>query len=225
VPNAWIITQANPELVEAFQAAGWEVEPFAPHDLVTTRQARVHDPDVIVFEIVSEPFFDRFRELCREKIASMLAVVPNWTFADQAIEAGADEVMVAAVNPVELLWRAHWLVRKSKVIRVGELVIDLTAVTIKRSGCAIRLLPSEFRLLACLAEHVGQVVSHDAILFEAFGGFPQRGGTPEQVKSAVKRLRKKIEPDPHRPQYLVSVRRVGYQLRNQAQWEAAVCES
>ncbi|HEY4688387.1 MAG TPA: helix-turn-helix domain-containing protein, partial [Anaerolineae bacterium] len=56
-------------------------------------------------------------------------------------------------------------------------------------------------------------------------GFPQRGGTPEQVKSAVKRLRKKIEPDPHRPQYLVSVRRVGYQLRNQAQWEAAACES
>jgi DNA-binding response OmpR family regulator len=63
------------------------------------------------------------------------------------------------------------------------------------------------------------------ILRDVFGSFPELGGTPEQVKSAVKRLRRKIEPDPHHPQYIISVRRVGYQLRSQAQWEAAVRES
>jgi DNA-binding response OmpR family regulator len=225
MPTAWLITKTNPQLAETFQTAGWETEVFAPHDLVPARQPRAYDPDLIVFEVAEEPLFDEFQELCRDKLAPILAIVPNWAWADRVGETGADAVMVAPVNPVELLWRGRRLVRASKIVRVGELKIDLIAQTVKRSGCVIRLSSIEFRLLACLAEHIGLAVNHDTILFEAFGGFPERGGTVEQVKTCVKRLRQKIEPDLHHPQYIISIRRVGYQLRNQAQWEAAVRES
>lgn len=157
--------------------------------------------------------------------APVLAVVPNWTFADPVVEDGADEVMIAPVNPIELLRRAGRLVRAAKIVRVGGLAIDLAAQTVKRSGCVVRLSSIEFRLLACLAEHIGQVVSHDDILLYVWKYHPKWGGALEQVKSCVKRVRQKIDPDPHDPQYIVSIRRVGYQLRNQAQWEAAVRES
>jgi DNA-binding response OmpR family regulator len=155
----------------------------------------------------------------------VLAVVPNWTWADRAEAAGADEVMATPVNPSELLWRAGRLVRKSKVVRVGELRINLFAQTVERSSHAIHLSPSEFRLLACLAEHLGQPVTHDKILGDVCGCFPERGGTLEQVKSVVKRLQQEIEPEPHHPQYIISIKRIGYQLRSQTQWEAAKRES
>jgi len=79
--------------------------------------------------------------------------------------------------------------------------------------------------LDCLAQHLGQPVSHDKILGDVCGCFPERGGTLEQVKSVVKRLRQKIEPEPHHPQYIISIKRIGYQLSSQAQWQAVMRES
>jgi hypothetical protein len=65
MPTAWIVTKTNPDLIEAFQAAGWEVEAFAPRDLVPASQSRVSDLDVIVFEVAEAEgaFFDKFKEL------------------------------------------------------------------------------------------------------------------------------------------------------------------
>jgi len=224
VPSVWIATKSNTRLVEAFQRAGWEVEVFAPANLVPISR-QVRQPDVMIFEALEGPVLDELLELFRVRYAPMLTIVANWAFARQARDAGADEVMVAPVDPIELLLRAEALVRAWKVVRVGELRIDLFAQTVERSDRLIHLSPGEFRLLACLAEHIGQEVSHDDILQDAFGQLPELGGTLEQVKSCVKRVRQKIEPDPHHPQYIITIRRVGYQLRNQAQWEAAVRSS
>lgn len=225
MPGAWIVTTASPEWVEAFREAGWEVEAFAPPDLVPAPQSQVREPDVIVFEVSEGRFFDTFKEICRDKLAPVLAIVPNWTFADQVFEAGADDVIAVPVHLVELLARARRLADAGKVIRAGELRIDLFAQTVELSDRLIQLSPGEFRLLACLARHIGQAISHDGILQDAFGQLPELGGALEQVKSCVKRVRQKIEPDPHHPQYVITIRRVGYQLRNQAQWEAAVGSS
>ncbi|HLF25743.1 MAG TPA: response regulator transcription factor [Anaerolineae bacterium] len=225
MPTAWIITETNLDLVEAFQTADWEIEVFAPADLVPAGQLRVRDLDVIIFEVGEASFLSRFREICQAQLAPTLAVLPSWTFADVAAEAGANEVMVAPVNPIELLWRARRLTHAAKIIRVGELKIDLSAQTVERNDHVVHLSPLEYRLLSCLAEHLGQPVSHDKILGDVCGCFPERGGTPEQVKSVVKRLRTKIEPTPHHPQYIISIKRIGYQLRSQAQWEAVMREA
>ncbi len=218
MPSAWIATKSNPQLVEAFQVAGWEVGVTAPADLAPASR-RVDKPDVLIFETLEGPVLDEVLELFRVRYAPMLIITANWAFARQARDAGADEVMVAPVNPIELLFRAERLVRAAKVVRVGELAIDLPAQTVERGGRVIQLSPAGFRLLACLTRHIGQAVSYDEILQEAFGYFPELGGTQEQVKSCVKRVRKKIEPDPRHPQYIIAVRGVGYCLKNQTQWE------
>jgi len=225
VPSAWIVTTASPEWVEAFREAGWEVEAFTPPELVPATQSQVRELDVIVFEVSEGRFFDTFEEICRDKLAPVLAVVPNWTFVDQVFEAGADDVLAVPVHLVELLVRARWLAHAVKVIRTGKLRIDLSAETVKGGERVIHLPPLEYRLLACLVEHIGQAVSHDDIALDVWRYHPKWGGTLEQVKTCVKRLRQAIEPDPHHPQYIITIRRVGYQLRNQAQWRAATRSS
>lgn len=107
------------------------------------------------------------------------------------------------------------------IAHVGELEIDLAAWRVKRGSRVIKLAPLEFRLLACLAEYIGQVVSHDKLLDEVWRYAPDAGGTLEQVRTCVKRLRQKIEPDPHHPQYIINIEKVGYRLGNQEQWEEA----
>jgi len=224
MPSAWIVTKASPQLVEAFQTAGWEVEPFAPSDLVPLSQ-RVREPDVMIFEALDRPLLDALLELFRVRFASMLIIVANWAFARQALDAGVDEVMVTPVDPIELLFRAETLARASKVVRVGELAIDLTARRVKLGGRLIKLTPAEFRLLACLAQKIGQAVIYDEILDDVWGADPESGGTSHLVTNCVSRLRRKIEADPHNPQYIISIKKEGYRLRSQAQWGDAIRSS
>ncbi len=220
MPSVWIVTHAKLEWIESLYAAGWEVKVFAPSDLVPASPAPLPDPDVIIFDAAERLPFDTFREICREKFCPLLAIIANWGLAGEATEAGADQVMVAPVDPNELLFRARTLIRTSKVVRVGELTIDLVARRVKCSGRPVQLSPEAFQLLACLAKRIGQAVSYDEILDEVWG-YDSESGTPAQVRNCVKRLRQKIEPDPHKPQYVISVRKFGYRLRNQAQWEEA----
>jgi len=143
----------------------------------------------------------------------------NWEVASAAIEAGADDAMVTPVNSAELLFRARKVVSQSKIVRVDDLAIDLNARRVRRGNHIIALSPVEFRLLACLAKHIGEAVSFNQILDDVWGSKPDRGGTFEQVKSALKRLRRKLAPDPNHPQFLITVRGFGYRLRSQAQWD------
>lgn len=221
--NAWVIAKKSSQLVGAFRAAGWAVEAFAPRDRLPL-STQVYYPDVIVLEVVEESILSKIQEIHNEVLDSILAVVANWDLAQRARETGANEVVVAPANPVELLFRANWLVNQAKIVRVGELAIDVNAREVRLRNESIKLSPIEFRLLACLANHVAQVVSFDELLDEVWGDDPELGGTPDQVKSSVKRLRTKIESDPHHLQYLVSLRRERYQLRNQAQWQEATRE-
>ena len=99
-------------------------------------------------------------------------------------------------------------------IRVGGLNIDLNSQTVSRWGEPIRLSPLEFELLAYLARNAGRVISASELLETIWGASARRGGTLDQVKGCVKRLRRKIEPIPHNPRYIRSVRRRGYVLRD-----------
>jgi DNA-binding response OmpR family regulator len=103
---------------------------------------------------------------------------------------------------------------------VGELIIDTAAWRVTLGGERLSLSPTEFRVLALLAEHIGEVVSYDTLVVVVW--HDDRGWVSrEMVRTCVWRMRKRLEPDPHRPQYIVGVPRVGYRLRSQAQWQAA----
>lgn len=214
MPTVWMVVSTAMPLVEIFQTADWDV---MRTEYVPNRQSRY--PDVAVYPIEDESFLPRFVAFCSLKIMPVLALTSDWNLAEQASEAGADDVVVAPVNAVEVLFRAGRLARGLNTVRIGELAIDLAARCVKYSGRPIHLSPVEFRMMVCLVGHIGQAVSVDQILDEVWGYDKKSGGTLEQVKTVMKRLRHKIEPDPSHPQYIISIRSIGYRLRNQTQWE------
>ena len=148
----------------------------------------------------------------------MLVIVADLAYARAALEAGADDFLVMPLDPIEAVLRVQKLAQTSHVVRVGDLEIDLAAWRVSYAGRRVHLSPVEFRLLACLAKRVGQMVNHAAILDEVWG-WEAEHGTLTQVKNYIGRLRRKIEPNAHNPQYIISVTGVGYRLRNQRQWQ------
>lgn len=99
-------------------------------------------------------------------------------------------------------------------IRIGGIELDLDLGVAHRWGRPLRLTPVEFRLLSYLGQNLDRVIELNELLSSVWGAAREMGGTLDQVRGAVKRLRKKIEPDPHHPRYLQSVRGTGYLMRD-----------
>ncbi|MEW6567986.1 MAG: winged helix-turn-helix domain-containing protein [Chloroflexota bacterium] len=97
-------------------------------------------------------------------------------------------------------------------LRFSGLWIDLDRGRVSRRGQRVALSPLEFRVLAYLARNRGRVVSTAELLESVWQTSLAAGGTADQVKSCIWRLRRTIEPDPSRPRYLRSVRGEGYSL-------------
>lgn len=216
---AWIATTTNSHMIEAFRRGRWDVKEIPPSEFVLASLARVSSLEAIVFEMKNTRSIDMCQEICHAGLAPVLAIVTNLAYAQAALEAGVNDFMIAPVNPVEALLRVRKLTRASHIVRVGDLEIDLAAQRVSFCGDSVRLSPVEFRLLACLAKRVGQMVNHAAILEEVWGWEAERGALA-QVKSYIGRVRRRIEPDLRNPQYIISIPRQGYRLRNQRQWAA-----
>ena len=97
------------------------------------------------------------------------------------------------------------------LITIGPLSIDLLARCAKLNSHPVHFTPLEFDLLAYLARHAGRAISFDELWREVWDCHPT-GGTPDQIKSCVKRLRQNIEPNPKCPRYVLAVRGYGYMM-------------
>jgi two-component system, OmpR family, KDP operon response regulator KdpE len=133
----------------------------------------------------------------------------------EALEAGASDYITKPFNTDELTARLrvalrHRLQRQgvAPVFRNDELVIDLVRRRIMRSSVDIHLSRTEFSILQLLTLHAGKVLTHGQIINEIWGG--QRN--IEYLRVYMRQLRKRIEIDPHNPQYIVTVPGVGYRL-------------
>ena len=100
------------------------------------------------------------------------------------------------------------------LIRIGSLEIDVESRELRRWGTPIELTTLQFDVLACLAQSHPHPVTPSQLLKDVWRTTPERGGTVDQVKSCIKRLRGKIEPHPKHPRYLLTVREKGYLLQN-----------
>jgi two-component system, OmpR family, KDP operon response regulator KdpE len=138
----------------------------------------------------------------------------------RALEAGADDYVTKPFRFRELVARLGAVLRRtntvrdaeSGVIQAGDLKLELDRHLLLKRGEQIRLSPMEFDLLAFLMKNQGAPMTHVKLLRAVWG--PEYGGELEYLRSYVRMLRKKIEDDPARPEYILTEAWVGYRFRN-----------
>jgi two-component system, OmpR family, KDP operon response regulator KdpE len=134
-----------------------------------------------------------------------------------ALDAGADDYVTKPFGADELLARLRAALRRAASgvssagqITRGDLTIDVDRHRVTRGAEEIRLTPKEFELLLFLAQHPGRVLTHKTILRAIWG--PNAVDQPEHLRVLMAALRRKIEPDPSHPQYLLTEPWVGYRF-------------
>ncbi|CAG0946545.1 Alkaline phosphatase synthesis transcriptional regulatory protein PhoP [Anaerolineae bacterium] len=178
-------------------------------------------PDLIVLDLML-PKIDGFEVCRRVRESTMIPVILLTAKKEdedviQGLELGADDYMTKPFKPRELVLRVKAILRRSGVgktqtiIQVGDLQLDNLRYQATLAGSPLDLTVHEFRLLACLAANAGRVLSWQALLKHVWDVESWEGGK-EMVKTAVYRLRQKIEPDPDAPRNILTVRGVGYTM-------------
>src|SRR6202162_252118 len=136
----------------------------------------------------------------------------------KALDAGADDYLGKPFGFGELLARVRSTLRRQRqtaaggdgVIQFGDVKLDLKARLVTRDGQAVRLTPTEYRLLAVLATNAGRVVTSPQLLREVWG--PSHSDDGHYVRVYMGHLRQKLEEDPAQPRYLLTETAVGYRL-------------
>jgi two-component system, OmpR family, KDP operon response regulator KdpE len=134
----------------------------------------------------------------------------------EALDAGADDYVTKPFGMDELLARMRAVVRRSAVepdepqIRLGELIVDLAAKRVTDGQRDIRLTPTEWHLLEVLLKHPGKLLSQRQLLQEVWG--PGYADATGNLRLYMAQLRRKLEPDPARPRWLLTEPGMGYRF-------------
>lgn len=185
--------------------------------------ARSEKPDLIVLDL-NLPGMDGLdvcRILRRESDVPIIMLTARVEESDRLIglELGADDYIVKPFSPKELVARVRAVLRRVNgglhqpgIIRTGDLEIDLQGHRVIRQDELIRLTPLEFNLLTLLAQHPGQTFSRERIL-ESLHGYAH-DGYDRSIDAHIKNLRRKLEPNPSEPIYILTVYGIGYQFND-----------
>ena len=186
--------------------------------LATIRQRR---PDLVVLDLGLPGLdgLDVTRELRRDSTIPIVMLTARDDELDKllGLELGADDYVTKPFSPRELVARVRAVLRRAdrapeagETIRAGEVALDVPRMRAEVAGRPIDLTPTEFQLLATLAARPGRIFTRaqllDAIRGVAFETYERA------IDSHVKNLRRKLEPDPRRPRYVLTVYGVGYRF-------------
>jgi DNA-binding response OmpR family regulator len=189
-----------------------------PSALSTIRQRR---PDLVVLDLGLPGLdgLDVTRELRRDSNIPIVMLTARDDEFDKllGLELGADDYLTKPFSPRELVARVRAVLRRadrppatSELIHAGDVVLDLPRMRVEVAGTGIDLTPTEFQLLATLAARPGRIFTRaqllDALRGVAFESYERA------IDSHVKNLRRKVEPDPRRPRYVLTVYGVGYRF-------------
>lgn len=162
----------------------------------------------------------QMRQLGLRQPILMLTVQQDELDKVLGLEMGADDYVTKPYSLRELLSRIRALLRRAygelsaanaEALYIGDLVIDWSRGQALRGDQSLNLTPTEFRLLAFLAQHPGQALSRSQIL-EAVWGYEADLDSERTVNVHVRRLREKVELDPSQPTLILTVPGIGYRL-------------
>lgn len=206
------------------EAAGYDVKTFVSGSAVLTH-ALGELPSLFLLDVML-PGTDGF-DLCRQiRQTAMLAKTPvifltaktDESDRVKGLELGGDDYIIKPFSPRELVARVRTVLRTQRetapppILKVGDLEIDASSLSVRVEGRTVLTTVREFRLLEYLAAHRGRVFTRDQLLDAVWK--ETAFVTPRSVDVYVRRLREKIESDPRRPRYLKTLRGIGYRLES-----------
>jgi len=193
----------------------------------------VHDGEAAGAQAAAEPFdlivldvmlprkdgFEVCRDIRRAGIETPILLLTARAHEAEKVlgfETGADDYVTKPYSPRELRARIKALIRRgrsrgsSEVFRFGDAELDVARCELRRNGQRIELSALEFKLLSAFVRRSGRVLTRAQLLDEVWGS--GTFVTDRVVDNQVNNLRKKIEPNPERPQFLIALRGLGYRF-------------
>lgn len=181
-------------------------------------------PDLVVLDLglPNMDGLDVTRTIRKESNTPIIILTARSEESDKLVglELGADDYMVKPFSPKELVARVRAVLRRmdnasrgDEIIRAGNVELDLPRMRLVIAGHAIEVTPTEFQLLAEMARQPGRIFTRaqllDAVRGVAFESYERA------IDAHIKNLRRKIEPDPRDPRYILTVYGVGYKFADQ----------
>jgi two-component system KDP operon response regulator KdpE len=217
-----LVVDDEPQILRALRTslrgAGYEVDTAETAEAALTAAA-LRPPDAVILDLVLPD--GRGTDVCRElRTWSTVPVIVLSVVGDEsekvgALDAGADDYVTKPFGIDELLARLRAAMRRvdavsEPVLDIGELRVDLEKRAVSVGGEPVRLTPHELELLILLARNEGKLLTHATILREVWG----RAYADEShyLHVYVSQLRRKLEPDPSRPRYILTEPGAGYRL-------------
>ncbi|MCO5176236.1 MAG: response regulator transcription factor [Thermomicrobiales bacterium] len=220
-----LVVEDEPALVRLLrsilEAAHYHVR-VVPEGERALEQITLDPPDIVLLDLLLPGNLDGYDVCRRIREFSMvpIIIVSARTHEDEKIlgfEVGADDYITKPFSARELLARVKAVLRRTRVsaampprIHIGDIEVDIASHQVVSSAAPIHLTPTELKLLVVLARNANKVVPHSILLTEVWG--PEYRDEVDYLRTYVRYLRQKLEPDPTAPRYLVTTPGVGYQL-------------
>ena len=217
-----LVVDDEPQFLRALETnlrgAGYEVETATTAQEALTA-AGLRPPDAVILDLLlpDGTGTEVARELRAWSEAPIVLVSAVGDEAEKiaALDAGADDYVTKPFAMGELLARLRAALRRAgppgdPVLDVGPISVDLDKQSVSVEGRLVHLTPHEYKILRLLALSPGKLLTHRTILQEVWG--PGYGAESNYLHVYVSQLRRKLEPDPSRPQYILTEPGAGYRL-------------